>query len=220
LPACLPPFRAVFFHVRKCKEGWTNRLLLCYFAFMDPKRSARIFLGKLEDKDSLTAEHSRNVARLSLKLGKALRLRKKELRDLEMGALLHDVDKLAVPDHLFEKLRKGTPLDREECLSLHEHDQHWQEDDPLLADMPQVVQDCQRLHHENYDGTGVPMGLRGSKIPLPVRIIQVADTYDALTLNFPARPGMKKEEALRSLQDLSGAVLDPELVDRFVQLMK
>jgi len=187
---------------------------------MDPKRSARIFLGKLEDKDCITAEHSRNVARLSLKLGRALGLRRKELRELEMGALLHDVDKLAVPDHLFEKLRKGTPLDREECLRLHEHDQYWKADNPLLAEMPQVVQDCQRLHHENYDGTGVPMGLRGSKIPLSVRIMQVADTYDALTLNLPARPGMRKEEALRALQDLSGAVLDPKLVDCFVELME
>ncbi len=184
----------------------------------DIKRARRILLEMLENKDSITAEHCRNVARLSLKLGKACGLNRKELKKLEMGALLHDADKLNVPDEIFDKLRGGIPLTNEDNHILIEH-ASLNGAIPFEGEMPKVVQDCQRLHHENFDGTGGPKGLKGDQIPFAVRILQVADTYDALTLNLPGHKGQTREDALHSLQRIAGTVLDPEVVDKFVQIM-
>ncbi len=172
----------------------------------------------LENKDTITAEHCRNVARLSLKLGKTCGLKQKDLKELEMGALLHDADKLNVPDEIFDKLRSGVPLTNEDHRILFEH-ASLDGTIPFEEEMPRVVQDCQRLHHENFDGTGSPAGLKGDQIPFAVRILQVADTYDALRLNLPAYKGQPRGDALDSLQRISGTVLDPKLVKKFVQMM-
>ncbi len=176
-------------------------------------------MGLLEAKDHITAEHSRNVARLSLKLGESCGLTRRELAELELGALLHDADKLNVPDEVFDKLRVGSPLSEEDVRILREH-ASLEGEIPFAKEMPQVVRDCQRLHHENYNGSGTPHGLKGDQIPLPVRILQVADTFDALTLNLPGRRGQSRQEALRSLQEYAGTILDPRLVTRFTALMQ
>ncbi len=183
------------------------------------KRSARILMGLLEDKDHFTAEHSRNVARLSLKLGESCGLNKKELAELELGALLHDADKLNVPDEIFDKLRVGAPLNEEDLRVLREH-ASLEGEIPFAKEMPKVVRDCQQLHHENYNGSGTPNGLKRNEIPLSVRIVQVADTFDALTLNLPGRRGQSKHEALRTLGEYAGTILDPHLVTQFTQLIR
>lgn len=178
-----------------------------------------MLLGMIEGKDHATAEHCRNVARLSVLLASACGLKARDLRDLEMGALLHEADKLNIPDEVFEKLRSGTALDKEDCAILTGHASAKGEI-PFQDRMPRLVQNCQRLHHENYDGTGSPKGLKENQIPLPVRILQVADTYDALTLNLPGHQGQSREEALVSLRRLSGTVLTPELVETFIKIME
>ena len=181
-------------------------------------RASRTLMGMLEDKDRVTAEHSRNVARLSVMLGKAYGLDRKELRDLELGALLHDMDKLNVPEEIFEKLRSGSQLTKEDYAVLYEHST-LQGPIPFEEEMPRAVQDCQRLHHENYDGTGGPERLKGDQIPLTVRILQIADTYDAFTISLPGRKGQSKTQALSKLKEFSGTVLDPYLVEKFIQFM-
>lgn len=184
----------------------------------DVKRASRILIGMIEGKDHTTAEHCRNVARLSVALGAACGLKGRDLRDLEVGALLHEADKLNVPIEVFEKLRSGTALSQEDCNLLIKHSlRHGPI--PFEDKMPRVVRDCQTLHHENFDGTGGSAGLKGEQIPLPVRILQVADTYDALTLSLPGRKGFSKQQALTKMERLAGSVLDPQLVEKFRQLI-
>ncbi len=176
-------------------------------------------MGLLEAKDQATAEHSRNVARLALQLGASCGLKKTELAELELGALLHDADKLNVPDDIFDKLRRGAPLSEEDLRILREH-ASLEGEIPFVKEMPHVVRDCQQLHHENYNGSGTPHGLKEDQIPLSVRIVQVADTFDALTLNLPGRRGQSRHEALLSLKDYAGTILDPHLVAQFIELIR
>ncbi len=175
-------------------------------------------MGMLESKDHITAEHCRNVARLAVKLGKACGFKRKELHDLEFGALLHDVDKLKVPNELFEKLRNGSQLTKEDYEILIKH-ASLQGTIPFEDKMPRIAQDCQRLHHENFDGTGYPNGLKGDQIPLHVMVLQVADTYDAFTLELPIRKGQTKDQTLFTLRQLAGTILNPELVEKFIRIM-
>lgn len=172
----------------------------------------------LESKDHITAEHCRNVARLAVKLGKACGFKGKALRDLELGALLHDLDKLKIPNELFEKLRNGSPLTKEDYETLAKHDS-LQGTLPFEDKMPRIVQDCQKLHHENFDGTGIPNGLKADQIPPHVMVLQVADTYDALTLDLPGRKAQTKDQALYTLKQLAGTLMNPELVDKFIKMM-
>ena len=183
------------------------------------KRASRILMGMIEDKDPVTSEHSRNVARLAVRLGEACGLKGRKLRHLEFGALLHDADKLKVPDEIFLKLRSGSGLSKEDVTLLVEHSSI-QGTYPYEGKMPQYVEICQKLHHENYDGSGSPKGLSGEQIPLAVRILQVVDTYDAYRLNLPGHKGQTKSQALANLKQLSGTVLDPQLTEQFIKIMK
>jgi len=181
-------------------------------------QTVRILLGMIEAKDHATAEHCRNVARLSVQLGREVGLSPRRLRELEQGALLHEADKLRVPDPIFDKLRGGRPLSVAETRLLLDHAAIPGEI-PLAHALSRTVRECQELHHENYDGSGAPGRLAGDRIPLAVRILQVADTYDALTLSLPNRPGLDRDQALAELRRRAGSILDPALVECFCGIL-
>ena len=167
----------------------------------------------VELRDQETAGHTERVTALAEALGRALGLTPPELADLRRGAILHDVGKLAVPDAI---LLKPGKLTEEEWAVMKLHPVYayeWLKNIPYLKGAIVVP----RYHHERWDGSGYPEGLRGEAIPLLARIFAVADVYDALTSDRPYRKAWPREQALRHLEENAGVLFDPRVVDIFLE---
>jgi HD-GYP domain-containing protein (c-di-GMP phosphodiesterase class II) len=166
----------------------------------------------IELRDAYTGGHTRRVTEYSLATGRQLRLKEDQLEQLRMAAILHDIGKIGVDDHV---LRKPGKLDREEFEQMKKHPR-------LGADILDHIQYLAtilpgiRSHHERNDGRGYPDGLGKKKIPLVARIIAVADTYDAMTSDRPYRKGLNKDIAVQELIDCSGTQFDPVVVEAFL----
>ncbi len=170
----------------------------------------------LEFRDMETEGHSRRVVEMCLKLARRLGMEDQQLPDLRRGALLHDIGKMAIPDAI---LQKPGPLNEDEWKLMRQH--------PLFAfqmlkDIPflQSALDIPYCHHEKWDGSGYPRGLKGEEIPLAARIFAVVDVWDALTSDRPYRRAWRNEQALRYLQDQKGKHFDPRVVDAFLALLR
>jgi putative nucleotidyltransferase with HDIG domain len=166
----------------------------------------------LEAKDQYTEGHSRRVAEYAVLIGAALRLPDEDVERLRLAGLLHDIGKIGVRD---EVLTRPGPLSHVEYLHVISHATLGAE---ILGAIPELAELARwiRHHHERYDGSGAPDGLAGTNIPLPSRIIAVADAYDAMTSSRPYRPGMTEEEARAELQRQQGQQWDPICVQRFL----
>ncbi|GAP64488.1 hypothetical protein ARMA_2911 [Ardenticatena maritima] len=165
----------------------------------------------LDLRDTATEGHSIRVAKIALEIGKEMRLSDEELQVLWRGALLHDIGKIGVPDRILHKPGMLTP---EEWEIMRQHTIWGAEilkHIPFLAPAIPVV----KYHHENWDGTGYPEGLKGEEIPLMARIFMVADTYDAITSDRPYQKGRSPEEALRIIREQAGKRFDPKVVRAF-----
>ena len=170
----------------------------------------------VELRDRHTGDHTQRVVELTLKLARALGVDPAELDDLRRGALLHDVGKLAVPDAV---LLKPGPLTAEEWAQMKEHPVHayrWLSNIPYLERALNVPY----AHHERWDGSGYPRGLRGEAIPLAARIFAVADVFDALTSDRPYRPAWPRQQALDYLAEHAGSLFDPRVVEAFLRLVE
>jgi putative two-component system response regulator len=165
----------------------------------------------LEMRDFETHGHAERVVTFSLRLGHELGLNKQELRDLELGALLHDIGKIGVPDNI---LRKPAKLDESEWAKMRLHPVHGQK---LLRNIPFLDEASQIVlqHHEKWDGTGYPFGLRGNDINLGARIFAVVDAFDAIISDRVYRKGRSYEEALMEIKKCSGTQFDPMIVEAF-----
>ena len=165
----------------------------------------------LETRDSETHGHSERVVTFSLRLGHELGLDRESLRNLELGALLHDIGKIGVPDAI---LRKPAALSSDEWDKMKLHPQHGQNilrNIPFLATAAQLV----AQHHEKWDGTGYPFGLRGEDIDVNARIFAVADAFDAMVSDRVYRKGRPYEEAVAELEKCAGTQFDPLVVEAF-----
>jgi HD-GYP domain-containing protein (c-di-GMP phosphodiesterase class II) len=158
--------------------------------------------------------HGDRTASYALLLGKTVGLQAADLIHLHYAALLHDIGQLTLPDEL---LKKSGPLTAEEYELVQSHPRAGAE---LLEPISFLETPALWIahHHERWDGSGYPYGLRGSFIPLGSRILAVADTFDALTSDHSYRTEGDLETALGLLQMVAGSQLDPELVQAFVQL--
>jgi len=168
----------------------------------------------LELRDKETEGHSRRVTELSVQLARACGLDGELLEDVYRGALLHDIGKMAVPDHV---LRKPGPLTDEEWTVMRRHTTVAAE---MLAGVP-FLEPALRVaesHHEHWDGTGYPRGLRGEDIPLLARIFTVVDVWDALLSHRPYRDAWPRDRVLAHLREQRGRQFDPAVVDRFLAL--
>jgi putative nucleotidyltransferase with HDIG domain len=168
----------------------------------------RALAAALDARDPYTAGHSERVSVLSVAIGRTLGLPADELEVLRLGALLHDIGKIGVPDHV---LRKPGPLTSAEFAAIKEHPvlgARILHQVPFLARHLPIVE----LHHERPDGHGYPYGLQGDDIPLDARIVHVADAYDAITTERAYRRGRPPREALRELWRCSGSEFDAEIV--------
>lgn len=187
--------------------GEVNRLYL---------KVVETLAGAVDAKDQVTHGHVRRVQAYALQLARKLGVAgERDIRAMEAAALLHDIGKLAVPEHILNKPGKLT-ADEYERMKLHA---------PLGADMlsavefPYPVVPIVRHHHENWDGTGYPDRLRGEDIPIGARVLSVVDCYDALRSHRPYRRALSPAEALAIIEERSGSMYDPNVVDafRFIQ---
>ncbi|HZP46907.1 MAG TPA: HD domain-containing phosphohydrolase [Vicinamibacterales bacterium] len=184
----------------------------------------RLYLSTIETlamaidaKDQVTHGHIRRVQVFAVNLAKAIGIREQNLiRAIEAAALLHDMGKLAVPEYILNKPGKLTEAEFER-MKLHASVGA----DILSAiDFPYPVVPIVRHHHENWDGTGYPDGLKGTNIPIGARILSVVDCFDALTSDRPYRPRLRDEEALRILSERRGSMYDPLVVDTFTRVYR
>ncbi len=168
----------------------------------------------LEARDSYTSGHSRRVERLAARIAVQLGFTGDALAAVELGARLHDVGTIGVRDEL---MVKPGPLDAEELEQVQSHTLLGERIlRPFLTGEPMVLQ-VVRSHHERVDGTGFPDGLAGPSIPLPARIVAVADAYDAMTTNHAYRSPCSRDEAFAILRDGVGRQFDGEVVGAFVK---
>jgi HD-GYP domain-containing protein (c-di-GMP phosphodiesterase class II) len=175
-------------------EGWTRALAL---------------------RDWETEGHSQRVAEMVLRLSRAMSVGEPTLIHIRRGALLHDIGKLSIPDSI---LLKPGPLNAEESSLIRRH--------PIIAyEMLAPVAylrpalDIPYCHHEKWDGTGYPRGLKGEQIPLAARIFAVVDVWDALLSDRPYRKGWPKDKTRAYILEQAGSHFDPRVVDAFLTLL-
>lgn len=163
----------------------------------------------IEHRDEMTIGHCERLANLSVKLGLALGLPGSQVVALHRGGYLHDIGKVAIPDGI---LFKPSPLTADERRLMETHTTHGHEICRSVRTLAPVLPII-RHHHERWDGTGYPDGLKGEEIPLPARVLQVADIYDALTSERPYKGVLSPEQALAVLdEEARKGWRDPELV--------
>ncbi len=164
-------------------------------------------------RDKETEGHAERVTEMSMQLGKAMQLGEEYLVQLRRGALLHDIGKLGVPDSI---LFKADKLTDEEWEIMKKHPQ-------FAYDMLYPIKYLRRAldipycHHEKWDGTGYPRGLKAEQIPLAARIFAIVDVWDALTSDRPYRKAWSKPDTLKYIREQSGKYFDPQVVDIFLK---
>jgi putative nucleotidyltransferase with HDIG domain len=171
----------------------------------------------IEAKDGVTSSHIHRVRHYATGLARAIgTLDEPAMKALEAAALLHDTGKLAVPERILNKPGKLTPAEFE-TMKLHV-----EAGADILSsiDFPYPVVPIVRAHHENWDGTGYPNGLKGTDIPIGARILSVVDCYDALTSDRPYRGAMTDEQALAIIRERRGTMYDPVVVDTFENVVR
>jgi len=165
-------------------------------------------------RDHETEGHTRRVTEMTMKLAQAFGVSDQELLHIRRGALLHDIGKMGVPDHILLKPDKLVDV---EWALMQKHPQ-------LAYEMLQPIQylreslDIPYCHHEKWDGTGYPQGLKGERIPLAARLFAIVDVYDALTSDRPYRKAWPKAKAIKYIRGLSGLQFDPQVVDKFMEM--
>jgi putative nucleotidyltransferase with HDIG domain len=171
----------------------------------------------IEAKDGVTSDHIRRVQKFAIGLARALGVTDENtIKAINAASLLHDTGKLVVPEHILNKPGKLTALEFEQ-MKLHVDVGA----DILSAiDFPYPVVPIVRAHHENWNGTGYPRGLKGEEIPIGARILSVVDCYDALTSDRPYRPALSDAEAMTIVLERRGHMYDPDVVDTFVRVYK
>ncbi|MDT7602477.1 MAG: hypothetical protein QOF61_474 [Acidobacteriota bacterium] len=166
----------------------------------------------IDAKDQTTHGHVRRTQIYAMELGKILGISERELLALQAGALLHDVGKLAVPEYILNKPGKLTVAEFDK-MKIHTVVGG---DIIKRVNFPYPVEEIVRFHHEKWDGSGYPKGLKAEQIPMVARIISVVDFYDATRCDRPYRVGMKREDSLELLRRMAGNSFDPRVVEMFV----
>jgi diguanylate cyclase (GGDEF)-like protein/putative nucleotidyltransferase with HDIG domain len=186
------------------------------------ERLSKLYLATIESltlaidaKDQMAQGHILRVRTLAEKLARAVNYSEEQLEGLKAAALLHDIGKLAVPEHI---LNKPDKLSSAEFSKIMVH--------PVVAadilsnvDFPYEVVPIVKHHHERYDGSGYPSGLKLEQIPLGARILTIVDCYDALTHSRPQRPGYKPAQAIEMMRRESGQTFDPVLLEKFFDIL-
>ena len=178
--------------------------------------TVRVLAAAIDARDNFTLGHSTRVAQLALELGRDIGLGPAELEDLEVACLFHDVGKIKIPDSIL--LKQGR-LDPSEQREMRRHPEYGAE---ILSKAPSLLKyiPAVRSHHEWYDGTGYPDGLKADRIPIQAAIISLADVFEAMTSDRPYRNAFSEEEAREKIAGLAGAQFEPRLTEKFIHLLE
>ena len=181
-------------------------------------RGTAMLLGDMvESDDAYTGSHSRAVVALAVEVGTRMGLEGERLRDLEFGALLHDVGKIAVPKEIINKAGRLTP---DEWTIIQRHTIDGQRMLENVGGVLSRVGVIVRASHESYDGSGYPDGLAGDAIPIEARICSACDAFSAMTTDRSYRAAMPVDQALAELRRCSGAQFDPDVVAILVKIVE
>ncbi len=169
----------------------------------------RALADALDAKCDYTAGHSLRVSRIAVLIGRQMKLTDSELRDVELGGILHDIGKIGVPESILWKADKLTPEEREIMCK------HPVKSAEIIGDLRGLVRarEYVKHHHEYFNGEGYPDGLAGEDIPIGARIIMVSDAYDAMTTDRPYRQSIGHDKAMAELTKMTGAQFDPKVVE-------
>jgi HD-GYP domain-containing protein (c-di-GMP phosphodiesterase class II) len=175
--------------------------------------TVKALAAAIDGKDKYTRGHSERVARISVAIGKQLGLSTEELETLRISALLHDVGKIAIDDNI---LKKPAALTTEEYEIMKTHPQKGYK---IMSQIPAMKEFLpgMYMHHEMVDGKGYPQGLTDKQIPLQAKIVSVADTFDAMTIDRPYQKGMLLPEALERIKTFVGTRYDASVVNALIR---
>ena len=170
----------------------------------------------LFEKSRESVEHADRIIELMLAFGKALDLSQEELDDVQLLGSLHDIGKMGIDQAILDK---EEPLSEDDWREIKKHPEIGYR---IAQSSPELTRigDYILTHHESYDGTGYPQGLKGEEIPLLSRMLAIVDTYDVMTNDRPYRKALPKDKVIQELIDKAGSQFDPELVTLFVSLVK
>ena len=177
--------------------------------------TVKVLTAAIDARDPYTLGHSTRVAKLAVRIGKAIGFSRQELEDLEIASLFHDVGKLKMPDYI---LLKNGPLDPEEHRQILAHCEYGAAILGRASSLQKYIP-AVRHHHEWFNGEGYPDGLRGDDVPLHAAIIAIADAFDAMTSVRPYKKSFCQDDALQELTRCSGRQFNPWLVEVFQQAL-
>ena len=170
----------------------------------------------LDLRDKETEGHTQRVADITLRLAQEMGIKEVEMNHVYRGALLHDIGKMGVPDSI---LNKSDTLTHHEWETMHQHPRYAYDMLSPIAYLRPAL-DIPYCHHEKWDGSGYPRGLKAEQIPLSARIFAVVDVYDALVSDRPYRKAWSREKAIAYLHEQAGMHFDPKVVDTFLRVLK
>jgi len=178
--------------------------------------TVKVLAAAIDARDPFTMGHSARIAILSSKLGESIGLSRREVEDIEIACLFHDIGKLRIPDAI---LIKQGPLDTSEYREIMKHPEYGAE---ILRRAPSLHKYIPAVlhHHEWYNGKGYPYGLKGKEIPVAASIIAVADAFDAMTSSRPYRKGLSIKDAMEELKYWAGRQFEPEIVKILLGLLE
>jgi putative nucleotidyltransferase with HDIG domain len=179
-------------------------------------RFVETMVQALDARDPYTAGHSHRVSATSTAIAERMGLPRKQIEIIRIGSLLHDIGKIGVPDAVLQKPGKLSP---DEYTAIQQHTAIGKKILEKVGHFQKFLPFAE-LHHENYGGNGYPHGLKGEEIPLPVRIVHVADVFDALRSDRAYRAAMAEYEVMETMIRGSGKLFDPAVVEVFLAVVR
>jgi PAS domain S-box-containing protein/putative nucleotidyltransferase with HDIG domain len=197
-------------HAEKALQTAHNNLQEAY------ERTIEGWVHALDLRDRETEGHTKRVTELTIKVARSLGFSDDDLIQIRRGALLHDMGKMAIPDEI---LQKPGPLNETEWREMRRHPIYAYE---MLSPISYLhgALEIPFCHHERWDGSGYPRGLKGEEIPLVARLFAIVDVWDALRSDRPYRKRMPREEVIAYIKDNAGKLFDPKLVEVFLRVIE